>query len=104
MAGTSLDNQILIYSTKDRFKLQHKKVFKGHLVAGYACKPGFSPDGRFLMSGDSEGKVWFWDWKSCKMYKKLKAHDGVVMACEWHPHETSKVATCSWDGTIKYWD
>ncbi|RUS23283.1 hypothetical protein BC937DRAFT_89276 [Endogone sp. FLAS-F59071] len=32
------------------------------------------------------------------------AHDGVVIDCEWNPHETSKVATCSWDGTIKYWD
>ena len=34
----------------------------------------------------------------------LKAHDKVTIGCEWHPLETSKVATCSWDGTIKYWD
>ncbi|KAJ3069956.1 hypothetical protein HDU98_006972 [Podochytrium sp. JEL0797] len=101
LACQSLDNQILIYSASDRFKLQRKKVFKGHLVAGYACKPGFSADGRFIMSGDSEGKVWFWDWKTCKVYKKFKAHDGVVMDCQWHPHEASRVATCSWDGTIK---
>ncbi|KAI8607139.1 WD40-repeat-containing domain protein, partial [Chytriomyces sp. MP71] len=66
IACQSLDNQILIYSAKDRFKLQRKKIFKGHLVAGYACKPNFSPDGRFLVSGDSEGKLWFWDWKTCK--------------------------------------
>jgi pre-mRNA-processing factor 17 len=101
MACQSLDNQILIYSAKDRFKEQRKKVFRGHLVAGYACQPGFSADGRFLMSGDSEGRLWFWDWKSCKVLKKLKVHDGVVIGCEWQPHETSKVATCSWDGTIK---
>ncbi|KAJ3227709.1 hypothetical protein HDU81_006529 [Chytriomyces hyalinus] len=104
IACQSLDNQILIYSAKDRFKLQRKKVFKGHLIAGYACQPGFSADGRFLMSGDSEGKVWFWDWKTCKVFKKFKAHENVVMDCQWHPHEASKVATCSWDGTIKYWD
>ncbi|KAI9327000.1 WD40-repeat-containing domain protein [Obelidium mucronatum] len=104
LACQSLDNQILIYSAKDRFKLQRKKVFKGHLIAGYACKPGFSADGRFIMSGDSEGRVWFWDWKTCKVYKKFKAHENVVMDCQWHPHESSKVATCSWDGTIKYWD
>ncbi|KAJ3302049.1 hypothetical protein HDU76_005588 [Blyttiomyces sp. JEL0837] len=104
MACQSLDNQILIYSTQDRFRLQRKKLFRGHLIAGYACQPGFSADGRFLMSGDSEGKLWFWDWKSCKMLKKLKCHDGVVMDCQWHPHEPSKVATASWDGTIKYWD
>jgi pre-mRNA-processing factor 17 len=85
-------------------------MFTGHLVAGYICKPGFSPDNRFLMSGDSEGililigKMWFWDWKNCKVYKKFKAHDGPILSCLWHPHESSKVATCSADGTIKYWD
>ncbi|KAJ3414503.1 pre-mRNA-processing factor 17 [Chytridiales sp. JEL 0842] len=81
LACTSLDNQILVYSAKDRFKEQRKKVFRGHLVAGYACQPGFSPDGRFLMSGDSEGRMWFWDWKTTKVLKKFKAHDGVVIGC-----------------------
>ncbi|KAJ3051449.1 pre-mRNA-processing factor 17 [Rhizophlyctis rosea] len=104
LACQSLDNQIVIYSARDRFRLNRKKVFRGHLVAGYACQPNFSPDGRYVMSGDSEGRMWFWDWKTCKVYKKFKAHDGVVVGCEWNPHETSKVATCSWDGTIKYWD
>ena len=36
--------------------------------------------------------------------RHMKVHDQVVMGCEWHPHEPSKVATCSWDGTIKFWD
>ncbi|KAJ3091337.1 pre-mRNA-processing factor 17 [Quaeritorhiza haematococci] len=101
LACQSLDNQIVIYSAKDRFRLNRNKVFRGHLVAGYACQPAFSPDGRFVTSGDSEGKVWFWDWKTCKVFQKFKAHDKVVVGVEWHPHEQSKVATCSWDGTIK---
>ncbi|KAI8087014.1 WD40-repeat-containing domain protein [Gilbertella persicaria] len=104
LACQSLDNQILIYGAGDRFRLNRKKRFSGHLIAGYACKPSFSPDGRFVTSGDSNGSVWFWDWKTCKVLKKIKAHDKVVMAAEWHPHETSKMATCSWDGKIKYWD
>ncbi|KAG0746126.1 hypothetical protein G6F57_000965 [Rhizopus arrhizus] len=104
LACQSLDNQILIYGARDRFRINRRKRFAGHLIAGYACKPGFSPDGRFVSSGDSNGNVWFWDWKTCKILKKMKAHDKVVMCTEWHPHETSKVATCSWDGLIKYWD
>ena len=64
----------------------------------------FSPDGRFVASGDGDGKLFFWDWKKCRIFKRLKAHDKVTIGCEWHPLETSKVATCSWDGTIKYWD
>ncbi|KAJ1557736.1 pre-mRNA-processing factor 17 [Nowakowskiella sp. JEL0078] len=101
MACQSLDNQIFIYSARDRFRMHRKKVFKGHLVAGYACQPNFSPDGRFVMSGDSSGNLWFWDWKTSRILRKFKAHDNVLIGCEWHPHETSKVATCSWDSTIK---
>ncbi|XAR62231.1 hypothetical protein NMG60_11016917 [Bertholletia excelsa] len=103
LAAQSLDNQILIYSTRERFQLNKKKRFAGHMVAGYACQANFSPDGRFVMSGDGEGRCWFWDWKSCKVFRTLKCHEGVCIGCEWHPLEQSKVATCGWDGLIKYW-
>ncbi|CAM6124238.1 unnamed protein product [Calypogeia fissa] len=103
-AAQSLDNQILIYSTRERFRLNKKKRFAGHIVAGYACQVNFSPDGRFIMSGDGEGRCWFWDWKTCKVFSKIKAHEGVCIGAEWHPLEQSKVATCGWDGMIKYWD
>jgi hypothetical protein len=44
--GQSMDNQILVYSARDRFRQHPRKQFKGHLSAGYACQPNFSPDGR----------------------------------------------------------
>lgn len=103
-AAQSLDNQILIYSSRERFRLNKKKRFAGHIVAGYACQVSFSPDGRFVMSGDGEGRCWFWDWKTCKVFRTLGCHEGVCIGCEWHPLEQSKVATCGWDGLIKYWD
>ncbi|KAF9273747.1 hypothetical protein BGZ68_001245 [Mortierella alpina] len=103
LACQSLDNQIFIYGAKDRFRQNRKKLFSGHMVAGYACQPSFSPDGRYLSSGDSEGNLWVWDWKTCKVHKKFKAHNEVVIDCAWHPHETSLVATASWDSTIKLW-
>lgn len=46
-AAQSLDNQILVYSTKDRFRMHKKKKFTGHMVAGYACQINFSPDGQY---------------------------------------------------------
>ncbi|KAG8959700.1 hypothetical protein FRC03_007617 [Tulasnella sp. 419] len=102
-AAQSLDNQILVYST-DNFRQNRKKRFAGHSVAGYACQVGFSPDGKWISSGDGSGNVVFWDWKTGKIKSRLKAHSKVVIAHEWLPHETSKVITASWDGLIKLWD
>lgn len=104
MIAQSLDNQILVYSTRDRFRVNKKKRFAGHLIAGYACQVNMSPDGRFVMSGDSSGNLWLWDWKTSRVLKKLQCHEKVLIGCEWHPIEPSRVVTCSWDGLIKYWD
>uniref|UniRef100_A0A671X7T8 Pre-mRNA-processing factor 17 n=1 Tax=Sparus aurata TaxID=8175 RepID=A0A671X7T8_SPAAU len=46
LACQSMDNQILIFGAQNRFRLNKKKVFKGHMVAGYACQVDFSPDMR----------------------------------------------------------
>ncbi|KAJ7814103.1 pre-mRNA splicing factor [Mycena olivaceomarginata] len=102
LAAQSLDNQILVYGT-DNFRQNRKKRFAGHSVAGYACQVGFSPDGKWISSGDGEGNVVFWDWKTGRIKSRLKAHNKVVIAHEWLPHETSKVVTASWDGLIKLW-
>lgn len=99
-----MDSRILVYTAHDKFKPVRQKNFSGHGVAGYACQIAFSPDGKFLMSGDSQGNLHVWDWKTCKPVRKFRAHDRVTIGCEWHPQEPSRVATCSWDGTIKYWD
>jgi WD40 repeat protein len=82
-----MDNQILIYSA-DNFRQNRKKRFAGHSVAGYACQVGFSPDGKWISSGDAAGNVVFWDWKTGGIKSRLAAHSKVVIAHEWLPHET----------------
>ena len=86
-AAQSLDNQILVYST-DNFRQARNKRFAGHSVAGYACQVGFSPDGKWISSGDGEGNVVFWEWKTGRIKSRLRAHQKVVIAHEWLPHET----------------
>ncbi|XP_060599989.1 pre-mRNA-processing factor 17-like [Ruditapes philippinarum] len=104
LACQSMDNKICVFNVLNRFKYMRKKTFTGHMVAGYACGVDFSPEMTYLISGDADGKLYIWDWKSTKLYSKFKAHDDVCIQAIWHPHETSKVATAGWDGVIKYWD
>ena len=56
MACQSLDNQVVMYATGDKFRVHRKKRFRGHMNAGYACMCGFSPDGKYVLSGDGDGK------------------------------------------------
>lgn len=102
--GQSMSNEILTYSATDRVRQNRKKTFRGHSVAGYACQPNFSPDGHYVISGDGDGKLFVWDWKTTRVVRSLKAHEGVCIGAEWHPLEPSKVVTCGWDGMIKLWD
>ena len=40
----------MIYGVHNNFRLNRKKSFRGHMVAGYACQVDFSPDGRYIHS------------------------------------------------------
>ncbi|GAO16696.1 uncharacterized protein UV8b_07948 [Ustilaginoidea virens] len=104
VAYQSSDNQILVYGANDKFRQNRKKNYRGHNNAGLAIDLDCSPDGQFLASGDSGGFVCFWDWKTCKMYHKLRAGSQAVTCVKWHPQETSKVASAGLDGEIRYWD
>jgi pre-mRNA-processing factor 17 len=99
-----LDNKIHVYSTRDKFPANHKKKFTGHLVSGYACNLAVSPDGRCVTSGDSSGQIYFWDWKTCKLIKRIKAHSAPTIDVQWHPLNTSTLASAGWDNQLKLWD
>ena len=67
--GQSMDNQLVVYGAMNKFFQNKKKHFKGHLNAGFAMQVDISPDGRFVMSGDAKGRLFFWDWKSSRIYR-----------------------------------
>jgi len=105
VAYQSLDNKILTYDiTRGRIKLLRKSIFRGHMVAGYACQTDWSADQQFICSGDGDGKVFMWDFKRVRLLSRFKAHDQVTIGVRSLPYETSKLLTWSWDGTIKLWD
>ncbi|OEH79650.1 g-protein beta WD-40 repeat-containing protein [Cyclospora cayetanensis] len=100
----SMANEVVTYEAANKYRFVPRKKFKGHLSAGYAIQPAFSPDGRYLLSGDSTGRLFFWEFKSGRIVRTLKAHNKVCMGCQWHPTAQSRVFTCGWDGLIKLWD
>ncbi|XP_065832783.1 pre-mRNA-processing factor 17-like [Oscarella lobularis] len=104
LACQSMDNKVYIYNAISKMREHRRKTFKGHMVAGYACQVNFSPDSMYLISGDGNGFLCIWDFKTTRMFSKFRAHENVCVGCEWLPHETSKVVTCGWDGLIKLWD
>ncbi|KAL2755722.1 hypothetical protein ACRALDRAFT_1050970 [Sodiomyces alcalophilus JCM 7366] len=104
VAYQSSDNQVVVYGATDKFRQNRKKSYRGHNNAGTAIDIAISPDGQFLASGDTLGYICFWDWKTCKMYHKLKAGDQAITCLEWHPQETSKFVSAGMDGQIRYWD
>lgn len=102
--GQASDNRIMCYDVKGgMIRLNKKKKFVGHMSAGHSIGVKFSPDGQFVASGDQEGRIFFWDWKSTRVYSVLQAHSKVAIAVDWHPHEASTMLTASWDATIKLW-
>ncbi|KAH9643201.1 hypothetical protein HF086_012863 [Spodoptera exigua] len=48
LACQSMDNKVIVFSALNRFKMNRKKTFSGHMVAGYACSVDFSPDMRYF--------------------------------------------------------
>lgn len=104
VAAQSLDNRIVVIGATDKFRMSRRKQFTGYSASGYAIGMDFSPDGRFLMSGDATGNAIFWNWKTSAIQSKFKAHNGAVQCIAAHPQETSKVATGGIDSKIHYWD
>lgn len=101
----SMDNTIRLFSIGHRFKRNEKRVFRGHLVAGYACGMSTSPDGRFLVSGDSVGRLFYWDWKTARLFRTAEAHKRApCSSVDWHPTQSSFVVSCGWDGNVMFWD
>lgn len=100
----SSDNQIVVYSVGEKFRWNRKKSFRGHNCAGYQIDVSMSPDGEIVASGDTGGYLCFWSWKTCKMMHKIQASETPLVSVQYHPRETSKVATGDLNGVIKYWD
>lgn len=91
------DRVLKIYLTKDG-SLEHR--IKKHTEWVTALE--FSPNGKYLVSGDRNGGLVLWETESGQEMFTLVGHKGAISAVTWRA-DSEMLASASEDGTIKLW-
>lgn len=100
IALQSMDNTIHVIQGHGKYKFNRSKTFTGHNTAGYGIGIDISPDGKIIMSGDSKGSAFFWDWKTAKLVRKIRIDSKPISCISFHPQESSKVLVAGISGKI----
>ena len=97
-------NYAVIFSARRPYKLNKYKRFEGHNVMGYRIAVDISPCGSLLCSGDANGQLYFYNYKSSKVLSAHTAYNrSACVGCKFNPGLSSCLATCSWDGQVTVW-
>ena len=78
-----------------------KSAFEGH--PGVVSAVTWAPSGERLLSGDSDGRLRWWEVHSGACVQMRQAHQGTVQSLKVSP-DGSMLASCGDDGTIGLWD
>jgi len=97
-------NYIAIFSARPPFKLNKYMRFEGHGVWGFPVKCNFSLSGRELASGSSDGCIYFYDYKSARLLRKIEAFKEACTDVVYHPVMPNVIASCSWSGEISVFE
>jgi WD40 repeat protein len=76
-------------------------AFEGH--PGLASALAWSPSGELLISGDSDGRLRWWDLQSGHCVRVQEGHRGAVQGLKVSP-DGSRLASCGDDGAILLWN
>ncbi|XP_044292120.1 WD repeat-containing protein 25 [Varanus komodoensis] len=96
-------NYMALFSSLRPYRINKRKRYEGHKVEGFAVGCEFSPDGMLLVTGSSDGKVFFYNYRTARIIHTLSAHSQACVSATFHPVLPSVLATCDWDGVIKIW-
>ena len=97
-------NYAVIFSARRPYKLNKYKRFEGHRVLGYRIGVDISPCGSLLCSGDANGCIFFYNYKTSKVLSAHSAYNrSPCVGCKFNPGLSSCIATCSWDGQVTVW-
>uniref|UniRef100_A0A8C3LVC7 WD repeat domain 25 n=1 Tax=Chrysolophus pictus TaxID=9089 RepID=A0A8C3LVC7_CHRPC len=96
-------NYMALFSSQRPYRINKKKRYEGHKVEGFAVGCEFSPDGTLLVTGSSDGKVFFYNYHTSRIVRTLSAHREACVSAVFHPVLPSLLATSDWAGEIKIW-
>ncbi|THH06015.1 hypothetical protein EW145_g4377 [Phellinidium pouzarii] len=102
MAATASDDSTIVFYTGVPFK--YEKTIKTHTRFVQDVK--FSSSGDHFVSVGSDSKIFLYDGKTGETIGEFTGdvHKGSVMAADWDPTDSKRLATSSMDGTVKLWD
>ncbi|CAK9176156.1 unnamed protein product [Ilex paraguariensis] len=104
ISASCMDNRIYLYNVLQLEK-GPLKSFSGCQIESFFVKSAMSPDAAHILSGSSDGKAYLWQVDKPEADPiVLKSHDGEVTAVDWCPCEIGKIATCSDDFTVRFWN
>lgn len=83
---------------------EHVPSFEGHAVDSFYVKTGFSPDGKFVVSGSSDGGVYVWEADRPDLAPfTYWGHESEVTAVAWCPTNFHTLLSASDDTTVRVW-
>ena len=100
VCGQMTTGEIVLFQTSPSFTTYRNKSFTGHNPQSYNCRMTISPDGSFIASGDADGKLYIWEWKSAIVKKTFENHSQVLIKADWSPYNPSQIITASYDNSL----
>jgi serine/threonine protein kinase/WD40 repeat protein len=89
--------KLSVRSADDLHELWHAPSFTERCAA-------FSPDGKWIATGDRDGAVSLWEVAAeGRVRRKMRGHAATVTGVNFHP-DGSRLVSCSFDGSVKVWD
>nr|XP_022332325.1 WD repeat-containing protein 25-like [Crassostrea virginica]XP_022332326.1 WD repeat-containing protein 25-like [Crassostrea virginica] len=94
-------NYIAIFSVNKPFKMNKAKRLEGHKLSGYSVGFDISPDGSLVLSGDSSGQVFCYDFQTGRIINKIQTGLDIAMDVSFNPVLPSAAVICGWNGKIQ---
>jgi serine/threonine protein kinase/WD40 repeat protein len=105
LASAGWDGRVILWDLHTGKRLncyQDPTCALGQELANSALSLAFSPSGRHLLIGWSDGAVSLWNWSTSFLESQVQLHKDKVYGITWAPNG-HLLATASHDGTVQLW-